>query len=367
MPDLSWWQARGRDALLAVLNEEHAVTWTEAQARISDRAHHAIGRPVQPHILTLSRNTLVEDGRITVTSEPTRGGSAIVVLQPADTTKRLTKINRAAARKRLLTATFNSWATSSVRYPQGLVGTAGERVIGRSITEAAPYGLRFAAPSGGGEVNFLLGDVVEGGALDAALWADESDENGRIINSTLCPVEVKNIRHWIYPRHWEVFQLLDKAARLSQRVNSPICPVLITRRKSIWANDMSRALGFRILDVSHQFVLPTTDVDEQTFLAVRDELGYHDLIRTEDAHSSVVDLLRKSLIRSAAPNAQRWQDVGSKLGSFYTELRNRDLDNDSRDSLLYDLGAELLELDPEAEARWARHFGNDDEYQHFEE
>jgi hypothetical protein len=80
----------------------------------------------------------------------------------------------------------------------------------------------------------------------------------------------------------------------------------------------------------------------------------------------VVDVLRKSLIRTAAPNAQRWKDVGSKLGSFYTELRDRDLDNDSRDSLLYDLGQKLLTLDPEAEARWARHFG-DDEYEQFEE
>ncbi len=32
------------------------------------------------------------------------------------------------------------------------------------------------------------------------------------------PIEVKNIRHWIYPGAWELHQLLDKAARLQARL-----------------------------------------------------------------------------------------------------------------------------------------------------
>ena len=350
---------------MSVLNEQHAVTWTEAQARISDRAHDSVGRPVQPHLLSRSRQDLLDADRIVMQSTPTRGGSEVLVLQPADTRKRATKIERAAMRKRALTARFNSWASGTSRYPQGLVGTAGERVVEESIKEASPYGLRFASPSGG-QVNFLLGDVVAGGPLDGAVWADAADSDGGIISSTLCPIEVKNIRHWIYPRHWEIFQLLDKAARLSQRVNRPICPVLITRRKAIWANDMSKALGFRILDVGRQFVLPTSDVDERDFEAVRTELGYADLERIERASPDLVMILRNSLIRTAAPNAERWAEVGSKLGAYYTDLRDRDLGDKRRTQLLFQLGTDLLALDPDVDARWAGHFGGDAEDEAFD-
>ena len=59
----------------------------------------------------------------------------------------------------------------------------------------------------------------------------------------------------------ELHQLLHKAAHL-QRLHDEtlICPVLITRKKSFTAHAMSRELGFRILDVNRQFVLPVAEV-----------------------------------------------------------------------------------------------------------
>jgi hypothetical protein len=252
----------------------------------------------------------------------------------------------------LLTARYNSWAAATAKYPQGLIGGAGERVVERSIEAAAPYGLRFAAERGG-EVNFLLGGLVDGGPLDGAVWADVADENGQIRNSVLCPIEVKNVRHWIYPRHPELFQLLYKAAKLQERLQDvPICPVLITRNKSIWTNDMTRALGFRVLDVNRQFVLPVAEAPELHFQEVRTELGYGDLERTDAAHPRVIEPLRSSLVKSSEANAAQWQTVGSKLASYYALLRDRDLDNELRTETLFEMGQAALELDGDLDVSW---------------
>ena len=73
---------------------------------------------------------------------------------------------------------------------------------------------------------------------------------GLPVDTVLCPIEVKNIRHWIYPNAREIFWILYKAAPLQIRhPDINICPILVTRRKSFSANEMSRELGFRILDV----------------------------------------------------------------------------------------------------------------------
>jgi hypothetical protein len=353
VPTIRQWEAWGQIALTEVLREQHAVTWAEAQARISDRPHPSVHRPIQPHVATRARASLMAAGKIVEARAATRGGTEIAVLHLSDTKGRSRAIADAAARKRLLTARYRSWATATPKYPQGLIGGAGERVVERSIEAASPYGLRFAAEKGG-EVRFLLGDLVEGGALDGAVWADVSDERGRIQESILCPIEVKNIRHWIYPRHWELFQLLYKAAKLQERLDDvDICPVMITRNKSIWTNDMSRALGFRVIDVNRQFVLPVSEVPEAHFEAVREELGYADLVRTDGPHERVVHPLRSSLARSAKANADQWRAVGSNLATFYGALRDRDLDQETRTQTLQDLGDAALKLDERLDVDWA--------------
>jgi hypothetical protein len=355
-----WWVAQGRRAIVALLNEQLATTLPEMEARLSDRTHPSMRVPIQPHILADARNELIDAGRIIETRSATRGGQLVRTFHPADTNKRSEAIEQTAARKRVLTARYRSWGSGSIRYPLGLIGTAGERVVQDSIREAAGYGLRYAGATGG-EVRVLLGDVVEGGALDGAIWAQPADDQGKITNSTLCPIEVKNVRHWIYPRNREVFQLLYKSALLSQRIDAPICPVLITRRKAKWSNDMSRALGFRIVDVGHQFVMPISDVDDDSLRAVQDELGFFDMVRTDRAHVSVVDPLRKSVLRRAAENAERWRAVGSQFADLYRDLREDNLDEETRSDLLMRLGLGVRETDPNSEVRWAGLFDTEED------
>jgi hypothetical protein len=334
----------GRQAIVELLQTQHAVLWQEAQAKIADVKWPSLLLPIQPHHLTTARRELLDAEVIVESMGLARGGTNVPVLHLRDLQRRQTVVARTAARKRLLAARMLRWTTATSKHPQGMVGGAGERVVERSIEKAAPYGLRYAG-NGPGEVNFLLGDVVEGGPLDGAVWADVSDDDGRVADSVLCPIEVKNIRHWVYPNADELYQVLYKAAKLQERLPDVlICPVLITRRKSWSANQMSRDLGFRVLDVNQQFLLPAAEVREDHFIELRDELGYLDLVRTEDAHPSVVRPLSGTLIQTAVQNAERWRLRGSKLGDFYRDLRE-DMDPEDRTELLNELRDAARELD----------------------
>lgn len=310
----------GEAALVDLLRQEHAVLWAEAQAKISDTRWPTVPTSVDPHHMTTARANLLKGNRIAETTSKTRGGRQVPVLHLADTKGIRTNVERAAARKRALMATLNSWVTPRPGYKLGLVGTAGERVAHASLLAAAPHGLRIERPEGG-EVANLLGAAVEGGPLDNAFWATIVSPVGLPVDTVLCPVEVKNIRHWVYPNADELHQLLHKAALLQIRhpdVN--ICPILITRKKSYTANLMSRELGFRILDIHKQFVLPIADVDPTALNAIQTQLGFADL----KAHDQADEVLTKALASvpsTALQNASQWRTYGPELVEHFEALR----------------------------------------------
>jgi hypothetical protein len=309
-----------RDALLDLLRQEHAVLWAEAQAKIGDARWPSVPTRIDPHHLTTARGQLLAGNRIASMTATTRGGHKVPVLHLADTRGIATQIEKAAARKRALMATLNSWVNPRSGYPLGFIGAAGERVVHQSLLAAAPHGLRVEHP-GGGEVRNLLGHPVDGGPLDNAAWATVVNAIGQPIDTVLCPIEVKNVRHWIYPNARELFQLLYKAARL--QISHPdihICPVLVTRRKSFSANEMSRELGFRILDANKQFVLPVADVDLTALARIQVELGFADLIAHDTADPGVTAALAQ-VPKTALNNAIRWKTFGPELVDYFQELR----------------------------------------------
>jgi hypothetical protein len=162
-------------------------------------------------------------------------------------------------------------------------------------------------------------------------------------------VEVKNIRHWVYPNANELHQLLHKAALLQVRhPDLPICPILITRRKSFSANAMSRELGFRILDVNKQFVLPVAEVDREALERLRSELGFTDLIADDGAATGLVRAL-SSVAATAMANAMNWQTYGPELVEDFEHLR-QDLRPGVQHSAMEELREAVRELG--GEARW---------------
>lgn len=322
-------------ALMELIRGEGAVLVREAEAKISDERWPTVPTPVNPHHLTTARQRLLKRGWLEL-SAPI-DASKTQFMHPADQRGKKEKIRAAVKRKKRLHVRMEKWARATERYPAGLIGEAGERVVRASLNEAAPYGIRPVSP-GGGEVARLLGEAVSGGPLDAAAWAEQLDEHGRSTGSVLCPIEVKNIRHWIYPLHSELFQLLHKAALLQQaHPEVPICPVLITRMRSWSADQMSRDLGFRVIDLHKQFVLPTEDVYEEQVEEVRRELGYADLTRSDTADQNLTKLLGGSVRTTSRPNSERWQEHGSHLAEHYEALRPSSLSQRDRGAAMDEL------------------------------
>lgn len=108
-----------RDAILDLLRTEHAALWSEAQAKIGDTRWRSVPTRIDPHHLTTARAQLIANRRIVSLTEKTRGGHEISVLHLADTRGISTAIEKAAARKRSLAATFNSWIRPRSGYPIG--------------------------------------------------------------------------------------------------------------------------------------------------------------------------------------------------------------------------------------------------------
>ncbi len=114
---------------------------------------------IDPHYVTTAPRELGRDGHVEWVEEITRGGTNVTTIQPADTRLRTTKIAAAAGRKRLLYARYNGWAQGTKRYPQGLVGPAGEEAVRRAIWDSGS--MQPAAP-GASEVSTLLGVSLPG-------------------------------------------------------------------------------------------------------------------------------------------------------------------------------------------------------------
>lgn len=320
---------------MELVRQEGAVLVREAEAKISDQQWPSVPTSIDPHHLTTARQRLLQRGWLKLSAPIDKSGTQFI--QPTDERGKREAIRTASKRKRRLHGRMERWARATPRYPAGLIGEAGERVVRASLDAAALRGMRPVFP-GVGEVAGLLGAPVPGGPLDAAAWADQLDEHGRSKGSVLCPIEVKNIRHWLYPNHHELFQLLHKTALLQQaNPDELIHPVLITRKRAWLTEQMSRDLGFRVIDTNRQFVLPTEDADEKQVEEVRRELGYSDLTRSDAADQALITVLAGSVRTTARMNAKLWREHGSKLVEHYEALRSTNLSQRERNAAMDEL------------------------------
>jgi len=302
--------------MLRLLEAEHAALWPEIEAKLADRPNGP-----QPHILTKARQELLRERVIDETTSATRGGRNVSVWHLRELRGRERHVLDAAARKRLLYARSQSWNSPRKGYPRGLLGPAGEEVLHRSLLVASPYGYKLQNPDGG-EVRHLLGSPVEGGPLDSAAFLTTLDLEELPGRPIVLPIEVKNVRHWIYPSSSELFQLLHKAALLQiARPELDFVPVLLCRRRSFFLWAMGKELGFFPIEVAAQYVLPRAPIDFDHFNEVRNELGYTDLSLSEDPSPRLVQALTSSLPREAARYAARWKECGPPLVEHFKGLR----------------------------------------------
>jgi hypothetical protein len=312
--------------VLDLVNSEAAAVWDEIEAKVAEQQWPSAPCRINPHHLTTARKRLGPDGDGLVIEDhsPSKGGHLVTTLQPADQEGRLNQITVAARHKRALQTRYVSW-TQGNQGERARIGVAGEHLFHASLLASAPSGLMPIRPMGG-EVRTLFDDEIRGGPLDSAAWLTVPGESGRPQNYLLM-IEVKNLRSWIYPSAEELYQVLDKAARLSaEDPDLPIIPLLVCRRSHLQAGKMAKQLGFVILDTEVQPIIWPEEEDPRLLDEVREGLAY-DLLsippNREDAPAldRVVGGLSRALPLIAERTADVWHATGRHLGEHYSAIR----------------------------------------------
>jgi len=343
-PGKALYVARAETEIPRLLAEQGAAVRREIEARLGDRKPW----PLQPHIVTTALGNLLARNEI-VLSAPTRtrGKREIAVYHlPIVVDQNKGHVEDAAARKRLLQTRFLSWAVSSSRYPLGLIGPAGNRALDMALKSPDLAGRFALLRQDGKDVGYVLGEPVPGGPLDSAAVV-VGDRGGVPVGAVTALFEVKNVRHWVYPSSWELYQCLHKAAAIQQaNPGQLIVPVLICRRRHFWTRAMAVDLGFFVVEVHEQYVLPSSTIGDEEFEEVRNGLGYHTLVRLRDeAPARVVQSLRDGFLPYVLKTAERWQSHGSKLLDHYELLRDPNLRVGARSDAFADLSFDAAMFD----------------------
>jgi hypothetical protein len=291
----------GRQAVLALLEVEHAAAIMEIEAKISDVAHPSVGTPVEPIHLTNALRSLQKDGLIAVRSDKSRGSRDIPIAHLAGR-RNATAVERASARKRLLMSRYLGWAQGTPTR-KAIIGPAAERALHEALVRASGHGYRLAKPDGG-DVTEFLGDPVPIGSLDnAAIFTPLV--GGLPGESVALPMEVKNVRDWIHPSNAELYQLLAKAALIARaHPEVPLTPVFVCRRAHATTFRMAKDLGFFVIQTHRQYI--SQAAAEAKLVEIRRELGFLDLARQEGPDPVILRRLVRTLPQVAAGFAERW-------------------------------------------------------------
>jgi hypothetical protein len=313
----------GRTVIERLIDRENAIVYQELVAKAADRppadAPPGIIR-IDPHHLNAARKQLLTDGAIVETTAATRGQRPVTVMHRPLTPGVVRAIQDAAAHKRALYGRYLSWASGSPSRPS-ITAAAAERAVHASILEAAPtVGLVLSNPNTG-QTDDLFGMAVPHGPLDNGLRFFDYEAR----TAYLVPVEVKNLRDWIYPADAALHQLLAKASALqAEHPDQPILPVLVCRRAQRTALRLAKDLGFHIVDTYRQYILPShfhDDADQQRLFEIQDRLGFFDLRAGDGAHARVVKQFREVIPAVVAGQSHRWSIYGPRFVEQFNAIR----------------------------------------------
>lgn len=327
------WIDLGKESIVRLLENEHAVVWPEVEAKLADRAYYPNTRPIQPHHLTSARKEHRDDGIIREQTEVTRGGRDVPFLTLADVGRHGEAVKEAAARKRLLQARYLSWAVTL-----NLLGPAGERATHTALMETAPrVGYRVELPSGG-PVNSLFGEPIEGGALDNAAHLQVVDDRGIATGVVTVLIEVKNVRERIYADSERLHPLLYKAASLKRRFpDVDVVPILVCRRAAYNTFTMAKAFGFYVADAKAQFLPRREDVTPTAVQEVRAGLGYEDLTQEVKPNRLLTAHFGRSFPKVVSRAARDWAVYGPEYIDYFDRLRDPAIPRLERAALADDL------------------------------
>jgi len=341
----------GRGYILSILQREYAATPAELEARCAERDGTSRLLIDVNHVYS-ARDSLLAEGAIEfMPAVRTRGRHAIPIFHLPVVRGNARVIADSAARKRLLQARWQGWAIGTTRYPKGLVGPAGERVLSATVLHPDLRGTYLPVQTDAGEVRSLFGARVPGGALDSGAYI-VGRAGGLAGRPVLLAMEMKNLRHWLFPRSPELFQLLDKSARLALgHPDMPIAPVLVCRRRHHTTFKMAADLGFFVIEVHRQFMLPSAEAPTERVEEVRSGIGFKFLAQTVEPDPILLTVLRRTVPTRAEATARRFLERASTLAPLYERLRDDELGTVERDALFDSMRTIALAL-PDSRGGW---------------
>lgn len=314
------WDGLAADTIIALLQFEGAVTSREIEAKISEQPWGDNRHPIDAIHVTNALKALAGEGAIEKTPGRTRGGRVISVWHLPDPTD---AVQRRMARKRLLQARYEGWATGT-ETKLALVGQAGEDVVASSLAAAAPKAGYKLLPLGSDGLAEVHGVPVPYGPLDNGATVVAYDQSGAPAGHATLLVEVKNVREHIYPAAQELHALLSKAAQLqTEQPDRPYLPVLVTRwvhQSTYW---MASQCGFLVAaqtEFRRQFIadvpsrLDKGDNRLHLLDEVRGELGYLDLVATDGgSHDALVRWFERVPPDQFVSYTEKWATVGPAI------------------------------------------------------
>jgi hypothetical protein len=334
--DRAGWVDLAESHLLDAIDVELVAPHAELEARLWEiGVPPGATRPLLffPHIFQEALNNLLAIKKITKIDHPTKGGRSVELYAVADLGRgRQTAIEKAVRRKGMLYARYLSYSE--------LFGAAGETVVRESLVDAIPHGytsintnVRF------GQVS-KIGTTPVAGALDSGAWLATIDPTTALPRPAhAVPIEVKNRRLTLYPRHAEVHQLLHKAAVVQNaHPELPIVPLLICRRAHDRLFWMAKDLGFHVHQARRQFLTLPPKTDIRYLEELKAELALRDLTLVSATSRPRIEEVFTTTLPKHGPNiAPRWATVGATLASLYAELRSDRLKPWERNSALAQL------------------------------
>ena len=240
------------------------------------------------------------------------------------------RITRLRGEKRRLMRRYLGWTND-----QDLCGRQGERVVLESLKSAASSCALWVPPQSTGVVEEVNGVPVPVGPLDAQ--AQILDVGAGQFEVPLV-VEVKNVRHWIYPWAPELWEMLVKVASVSMK--TPVVSVLMAPHVAYQTYLLAQDVGILTCPYRVQVFRPT--LSEELFEEVEKAFGLT-IQRHEGPLDHIVTWLKDWLRKSPAPHpssspeedvafyrrqADRLPEIAPLILEF--ELLAADIDGDLR-------------------------------------
>ena len=187
---------------------------------------------------------------------------------------------------------------------QETCGDIGEQVVFKSMQAAKNLALK---PHTLGNVKEINGHRTDG-TLDTYGYVTSPQDN-TLRTARPLGVEVKNVRHFVYPDSSDIWQTLRCAVELQ------CLPVLTTRRVHFKTFLFCRSIGMIVHESQKQYFAASLSEDPR-LLAAHEDLNFLDVIAWEEADPFIVQFFEETVPKIIDRTASTFERYSDLIGDY---------------------------------------------------